>query len=789
MKAAFLVCILLAMSSVLPVNAVTIPDGRALTPAGFTVPVDSFVTDEVLSPDGNWLAVVGQGSGAVDVISTHDSRLKARLPIPGATAAAWTRTGLYVARGYSGRVSRFAYAGPQLQLAPLPDLDAGAGLINGVADEPVSHRLALARTAAREVDVFDDESGRMLDVLPTSGQPYRVGFGGNTLVATLYDSDHVRAWRLDVPGDVHDIQTGAHPSALLVDGKRFFVANSDGNDVVIINASLMLERRFSLASVAGSLPGQTPAGMALSADGAQLYVTESGMNDVAVVDVATGRILTRIPTAWYPTAVASLSRPTVGGKDTRMRQQLWIADAKGSGSQPDPGGEWDGTYTGLVQHLIVDPMQFAAWSSAVARNNRVARAPARANGIPAIKHVVFIVHENKHFDESFGDEQEANADPTLLLYGRHITPNAHALAESYTLFDNFMGNGEASIYGHSWSTQGIVNDYQERNAHLERPAKGDSVALVPEQIWPWPLVNGTSIPSADMDFDWFRNLADLGIAPRVNVSGVFGPRGELIDEFQRRKISYRVYGEQMTVLPDGQIAPGLAAHADQQFPGDHVDFGVLDTTRAQEFLEDVKAHGLAAYSYMTLPTDHTVGTAPGEYTPESFIASNDRALGLIVAGLSRRPDWKDTIVFVTTDDPQGTGDHVDAHRMPALIVGPYIRRHFVAHARYSFPSFLRTVELIFGLAPLNIEDALAPPMTDIFAIQPIPQAFEALPQAVPMELNPGQRRKDVSYTIDGADSTAIPAQEWVSINGPNSYQHHVAYMRSLGTSVVVLRDR
>jgi hypothetical protein len=276
-----------------------------------------------------------------------------------------------------------------------------------------------------------------------------------------------------------------------------------------------------------------------------------------------------------------------------------------------------------------------------------------------------------------------------------------------------------------------------------------------------------------MDFDWFEDLDKLENGPRTNVSGVFGPRGELIDELARKHVSFRVFGEQMTMRPDGSIAPDLVAGAAREYPGAHIDFDVLDTTRAKLFLDDVATHGLAQYTYLTLPTDHTAGNKPGFYTPASYVASNDVALGTIVAGLSKRRDWRDTLVFVTTDDPQGTGDHRDAHRMPAFAIGPYVRRGFVDHTHYSIPSFLRTVEALYGLDPLNIYDAAATPMSDAFAKEPLVSAFTPLPSAIPMQRNPGAAAS-FSLPIDGPDAGAIAEEEWTSIRGPRNVAARVA---------------
>ncbi|GAC1582720.1 MAG: hypothetical protein NVS3B7_18130 [Candidatus Elarobacter sp.] len=753
----------------------TLPDGRSVSPAGFTIPVESFAASEALSPDGRWLAVLSVDAGAIDLIAMDRSALAERLAVPSATAMTWTRDGLYVARGYTGTIARYAYDASASKSAPALakrlDVQVGSdGLIYGIAEDPATHRLAVARTAKRQVVVLDDQTGATLAALRASGQPFDVAFAGDAIVASLYDGDHVDIWR--GTNDVAEhVTTGAHPTRLSIDGTTAYVADADGHEVVALDTtSGTVSRRYDLRIANDAPPGQTPSGMALSADRATLYVAESGYDDVAVVDVASGRVRGRIPTGWYPTAVVAVDRAT-SAKDPRVRRSLWIASAKGMGSQPDPGGEWDGTYTGIVQHVVVEDARLGPWSAQVARDSRFAAVRRSYGTLPPVRHVVFIVRENKHFDEEFADIPGANGDPALLLYGKRYTPNAHALAQRYTLFDNLMTDGEASIYGHAWTTQGMANDYHERNAHLRESAGEGSDARVAWSIWPYPLGGEDAVPPADMDFDWFKDLGALPHQPRVNVSGVFGPRGELIDELQRRHVSYRVYGEQMTMLPDGRIAPGLAANAARDYPGDHIDFGVLDTDRAKLFLDDVAAHGLAPYSYLTLPNDHTAGTKPGFYTPASYVADNDAALGAIVAGLSRRADWRDTVVLVTCDDAQGTGDHVDSHRMPALAIGPYVRRGFVDHTRYSQSSILRTVEVLFGLAPLKVHDAAATPMVAALARAAQTTPYAPLAVDVPMVRNPG-KAVSLSLPLDGPESLLIPDQEWSSVRGALSLAAH-----------------
>ncbi len=771
--------------------AATLPDGRTITPAGFTTPVEGFASSEALSPDGTLLAVLSQDGGAIDIIGVgEDSRLVDRLSTPFATQMTWTKDGLYVTRGFTGAISRFSYE-PNSKGASLfaarPDLLVG-GLLNGIAEDPATHRILVARTAAKQLVVLDDASGAVIARLTTTGQPFSVAFAGNGALATLYDTDHVDVWSA-MGTTPSQIRTGPHPTSLLISGPLAYVADADGHDVCVIDTkSWRVARSYDLGLGQGQLPGQTPSGMAISDDGKQLFVTESGFNDVAVVDVASGRVLGRIPTGWYPMGVVFMSGPTID-KDPRARQQLFIVSGQGLGTQPDPGSEWDGIYTGLVQHLVVEPPRFATWSQMVARNNRIAAntAPSSA-ALPPIKHFVFIVKENKHFDEIFGDEPRADADPALLLYGRRFTPNAHALADTYTLFDNFMGDGEKSDFGHSWTTQAMANDYLERNVHTPDDPAAASDVRVAGSIWPLPLAGEDAVPIAVMDFDWFKDLLDLPSQPRVNVSAVFGPSGELIDALRAHGVSFRVYGEQMTMRPDGSIAPGLAEHADRAYPGAHIDFNVPDTERARLFLSDVAAHGLAQYSYLTLPTDHTAGSKAGFYTPASYVGNNDAALGEIIAGLSKRPDWKNTVVFVTEDDPQGTGDHVDSHRMPAFMAGPYVRHGYVDHTRYSLPAVLRTVEVLFGASPLNIYDAAAHPMLDAFAQTPSVLAYHAIPSNIPMTKNPG-KPKSTSFRLDGPNAFAvIPAQEWASVRGRRSLAQHLSYLRALGQSIAVAAD-
>src|SRR4029077_13736498 len=215
-----------------------LPDGRSVTPIGFTIPVEGFASSEAMSPDGKWIAVLSQDGGAVDVIAVgEDAHQVDRLATPWASGMTWTKDGLYVTRGYSGAIARYAYDAAASVDGPVfskrKDLQVG-GLVNGVAEDPPTHRLIVARPAEREVVVLDDRSGATVARLKATGQPFAVASAGGTIFATLYDSDHVDAWARGAANPVK-IPTGPHPTELLIDGGRLFVANADGHDVAQID--------------------------------------------------------------------------------------------------------------------------------------------------------------------------------------------------------------------------------------------------------------------------------------------------------------------------------------------------------------------------------------------------------------------------------------------------------------------------------------------------------------------------------------------------------------------------
>jgi hypothetical protein len=319
--------------------------------------------------------------------------------------------------------------------------------------------------------------------------------------------------------------------------------------------------------------------------------------------------------------------------------------------------------------------------------------PTRVGDPSPIQHVLYIIKENRTYDQVFGDLSRGNGDPSLVMFGRDVTPNHHRLAEEFVLLDNLYCNGHVSADGHPWSTMAYNTDYIARN---------------------WALTYSSRAGIAD---DEHGDLANA-------------PSGYLWDACARAGLSYRSYGEygRRVSQPDGSLriegaVPGLVG---KMCP----DFGISrvpgrrsrDTDNADTFLREFqefeKTGTLPRFMVMSLGEDHTTGTRPGTFTPQACVASNDLALGRIVEGISHSKSWPRFAIFVIEDDAQNGPDHVDAHRTVGLVISPYTRRKHLDSSQYSTVSMIRTIELILGLPPLSQYDAAARPMFASFTDTP-----------------------------------------------------------------------
>jgi hypothetical protein len=499
---------------------------------------------------------------------------------------------------------------------------------------------------------------------------------------------------------------------------------------VIGTKKVSVERTLDVRLFEGAPLGSAPNALALSPDGRTLYVANAANNAVAVLDLDRPEKPIRgfIPTGWYPTAVATANDGT----------RLFIASGYGFGSIAPAGrGRSYSNRVGVVSLLSTpDEAHLTAHTRQVMRNNR---APAAGKAVAAphessrrfpipmnraeaspIKHVFYIIKENRTYDQVFGDLPQGNGDPALVQFGREVTPNHHALAEQFVLLDNFYVSGDQSSLGHQWTDEAYANDYSHKYGNARNDYAGTNpMAYAPTGfIWDHARNHGRSV----------RNYGEF-------TQSAVSPGGATWTDI------YTAWKEKTAAVTIGtrtRVA-GVRDIMHPEFPG--FDMRITEQWRTEVFLREFRQFeengNLPNLVIMLLPIDHTNGTSPGYPTPRAMVADNDLALGRIVEAISKSRYWKESAIFVLEDDAQNGVDHVDGHRTVGLVVGPYARRKVVDSSLYTTISMFRTVEQILGLPPLNQYDLAAEPMFSAFTSQPDETAYEALPNRIPLdEMNP-----------------------------------------------------
>jgi YVTN family beta-propeller protein len=576
------------------------------------------------------------------------------------------------------------------------------------------------------------------------------------------------------------IEVGLHPTSLAWDEARdrLYVANSNSDTISVINTKTnVLVENIPIQPFERKVAGVAPEAVVVSKDGQHLYVACAGLNAVAVVASHGGpdRVEGLIPTGWYPNHIALSPE---GG-------YLAVSTLLGVGSG------WRGqnehkryvhAYRGTLHMIpIPDAVQLAGYTTAVAENNRLrlrngvksqpemaARSarplpvPMRAGDPSLIDHVVYIVKENRSYDQYFGDLGKGNGDPELQQFGDDIIPNQRKLAREFVLLDNFYANGGNSADGHQWVTQASETDYTY-----------------------WPGYGGRSYPKDGNDplaysssgFLWdnallcSRTFEDYGEFVG-NLPGM--QRLKLLDEY---KNGGDFQGTFQTVAP---IAP-LNRYLVKDYPAYSLD--VPDVVRARIFLRHITQWETSGQMpnlvFVQLPSDHTSGTKPGFSTPKACFADNDLAVGQIVEGLTHSRFWKSMLILIVEDDAQDGLDHVDGHRTVALAISPYIRREAIDSTFYSQVSFAKTIELILGLPTLSLFDLIANDMRNSFQMTPdlTPYTAEVPKQSI-YEANPkletlrGPARKaaEESAQMNFEVPDAAPTEEvnriiWASARG------------------------
>ncbi len=777
----------------LPGGAFLLNSGWRLSPAGKQVPLDTLPMATALSPDGRFLLVLNAGyrPPSITVLEAQSGREVERTPVPdGWLGLAFSPKGdyVYVGGGSRAAVFEFAFSEGHLRATrtfPIvpEEKRTNRDFIGDVALTPDGRLIYAADLYRDSVVVVNPQSGRVIERFKTGRRPYRILFhpDGKSYFVTSW-TDGILGHYQTVDGlELARVRLGPHPTDMVWRaGKtapsdepeqggsewvaRLFVTASNTNQVYTLgvaeNKDLRLVETINVAMTPRQPAGMTPSALALSKDLSRLYVVCSDANAAAVVDLSRNRshVLGFVPAGWYPTAARALGDGT-----------LVLINGKGARSYPNPQGPnparkpmpshlgpRSDQYVGLLQTgsaSFVPPFsdqQLAEYTKTVLGNSpyRDEKLDQRPAALPAgIEHIVYIVKENRTYDQVFGDLKEGNGDPSLVLFGENVSPNHRKLAREFVLLDNFYVNSDVSADGHNWSTAAIAPDYVQKlwpNSYAGR-----------RKLYDYEGQDPTTIPPAG--YLW-TNAATAGISMRNY--GYFAGNAP----------HAAAGGVQISSVRD----PVLARVTNMYYRGFDLDYP--DVERAKVFLKDVaefeKSGAMPRLSFVRLGNDHTSGTAAGKIAPLSSFADNDYALGMIVEGLSHSSFWAKTAIFVLEDDAQNGPDHVDSHRSPAFVISPYVRRGAVDGTMYNTTSMLRTMELLLGLHPMTHFDAGARVMTACFQATPNPAQYTAEKPRISLdERNPANsataaRSSKLDFSVeDRIDDDELNDILWLAIRG------------------------
>ncbi len=683
------------------------------------------------------------------------------------------------------------------------------GIPAGIALDPDGERLYCANVWGQSIDIVSLQSGMVKSIVLSTNIPTPAGLAPaksedeaaitKRAEAALQEANgedpfpygcaldakrnrlYVSFWAQASVG-VFDAQTGAslglwrteeHPNELLLskNGKYLFVANANRNTVSILETeSGQLVETLTAELRPNSEAGSTPNSLALSPDESLLFVANANINAVAVFDVSKlgrSRSLGFIPVGWYPTSV----RVTPDGK------RLLVANGKGAmpkanryGPQPGldaPGGLREyiaGLFRGTLSIIeLTRGKKFeeqmknytAAAYKGMPQTERLSSVPAD-HPIPVapgqtspIRYCIYIIKENRTYDQVLGDIKEGRGDPSLCLFDEHVSPNHHKLAREFVLLDNFYVESEVSADGHEWTMGAYATDFVEKSWPL-------SYGHNKHKKYPYPSEGNFPIATPAGGYLWDR-------AREAGVS--YFSFGEFIQNGKTEKD------------PAHSRVAALKGRFDPWFRGFDMDYP--DVKRAERFISEYQRFeregNMPRLIFLRLPSDHTAGTTIGKLTPRAHVADNDLALGRVVEAVSHSSLWPQTAIFVVEDDAQNGPDHVDAHRTIAYAISPYIKRRSVDSTMYSTSSMLRTMELILGLRPMSQFDAVATPMFASFQSQPDLRPYTHEPARI--DLNEKNLKtawgSDLSRKMnftreDAADDLLLNQVIWRSIKGADS---------------------
>jgi len=728
-------------------GAARLHNGWVVKPAGLLTRIEDFPTQYAVSPDGKWFAVGTSGYGPHQIRiypvgappsrslgsdTRTDMRVRCTVTLPQIYKGfEFAGKNLFVSGGKSGAIHRytlddggFLTKSATIELPAIGSKKAYVGQIKVLSDASI---LALDEGIDKPGDVLYhlDQNGKLLGQveLGPNACAFAVSSDENSAFVADYGLNSVSKIDLQSSKVIGSVATGYQPTALALSKEgSLYVANSGADSVSVIDAKAMTISSTIRTSLTPNAPlGSVPNALSISPDQSTLYVTNAGNNNVAVVQIGRDepKVSGFIPTGWYPVGACPTPNgwlfvmtgkgraPSRNDIATGESMSVRVGQPAGAGYGPKRDRNLQFNYVlsnleGIIQRIPIPTAdELAAHTQVVKSVTPYAdRLMARADSKPKdsvlpdaqnvkspIEHVVYIIKENRTYDQVFGDMPKGNGDPNLVLFGRDITPNHHAIAEQFVLLDNTYCDGDVSQDGWEWST-------------------------------------------AANDSDWNIKASALSYGGRGNPPGtreeIRPSNGYLWEHLDKKGLSYFSYGAKTW---RGLFSPTLKGHFSKEWNQGRTD-GVPDHIKADIFVRDLKEAEKTGkwpnFVMMSLADDHTSGTAPGAPTPEAAVASNDIALGKVVEAITKSKFWEKTAIFVIEDDAQNGPDHVDAHRTVALVASPYTKSGSLDSTMYTSCSLMRTMELFLGIAPTSQYDAAAAPMFRCFTGKKNLKVFNSL---------------------------------------------------------------
>jgi YVTN family beta-propeller protein len=787
--------------------------GKYLSPLGAQTNVGSYPTTTVLSPNGKYIAVSSLGTRSqVTLLDSMTGQVVSKVAFDGKYETG-KRYGLYVGLAFS-KDGKTLYAsggsnnivhvlsvdeGGQLSVAKTVLGEPGKGTdFAGISLSEDGKTLCVAENTGNNTDakltsflsLLDANSGNELGRVALPGYPLAVAALNSIAYVTSEQTGTVSVVDISGQKEQKRIVTGVQPMALLFnrDQSQLFVANAGSDTISVIDTKTQKVVQTILVRPAGArgIPNATPTGMALSVDEKTLYVTCADLNAVAVIDRTKNSVRGFIPTGWYPTSV-TLSPDG---------ERLFVANAKGVGVRnPNADKKYvlsllEGTVSVIETEKATTNLP--SLTRQVLENNRIERPQPLPYLPKEIEHVVYIVKENRTYDQVLSDLPRGNNDPSLLLFGRDITPNQHALAERFVQLDNFYCCAEVSADGWNFSTGGTASEYVARNTvygytghtrpydyegtnnnlPVDRLGIPDVARPAGGYIWDKAIEKKRTVKNFGMfayDFANPREMESEGEGSKGN--NVQGVKKALalatVPDFRQYDLSYAdsdAWVEHNLPAAPKQMAT-YKGHKSRIAAWQDAYAGLVATKQVPHLM------------LVRLGRDHTAGTANGQYSPRAMVADNDYAVGQLVETISKGPYWNRTAIFVVEDDAQAGYDHVDAHRSIAFVISPYVTRGKLESRFYNTDSVLRTMGLFMGTKPMTLYDATAP-VFDIFDKKPgNSEPYKAILPAKPIigEINQrsAYRSKDSERLLNLLKEESEPDEElndilWHAIKGVNA---------------------